>query len=336
MEGNLLNLLGGPSRKSRPVVSLSALDERMYYLQAHSIERTTALGYRTGARAYISFCMNHNIPIAPTPLTLARFVTYTSQYIGSSSKYLTGARHFLIDIFPEWDQTRDNPMVKATLSGSRKVRADPVRRKLPLRLCHLQAFYAIAKASGSYDDLLFVTLLSCGFYSCHRTGELVAKTKAGFDWNKLIKRSSLFFRQGRVGYILPYHKGDRFYRGSEVLMGPHAIANPVELVGTFVEWRDRLHGARPALFLRENGEQPTRAWWDSKLFALLDRDYGGHSVRAGGATYFAELGLSEDIIAAIGRWASETFKIYIRDNPTVRAEIQLAQIRALQRHHRST
>ena len=56
----------------------------------------------------------------------------------------------------------------------------------------------------------------------------------------------------------------------------------------------------------------------------MGREFGGHSARAGGATYYAGLGLSSEIIQALGRWSSEAFKIYIRDNPTVRAAQQLA------------
>jgi hypothetical protein len=43
--------------------------------------------------------------------------------------------------------------------------------------------------------------------------------------------------------------------------------------------------------------------------------------------FYASLGLSEDVIQALGRWSSQAWKIYIRDNPTIRAELQLATIR---------
>jgi hypothetical protein len=37
--------------------------------------------------------------------------------------------------------------------------------------------------------------------------------------------------------------------------------------------------------------------------------------------------LTEDVIQALGRWSSEAWKIYIRDNPTIRAELQIAALR---------
>ncbi|THU78768.1 hypothetical protein K435DRAFT_699464 [Dendrothele bispora CBS 962.96] len=43
---------------------------------------------------------------------------------------------------------------------------------------------------------------------------------------------------------------------------------------------------------------------------------GNKSIRSGGATGLAEIGVPLHLIRATGRWASETFHIYIRKNPT--------------------
>lgn len=231
-------------------------------------------------------------------------------------------------MYPDFDINRSHPLVQATIRGSRKVRADPVNRKLPLRPDHLACFVKIARDSGSYDDLLFAVILSCGFYACHRTGELVQKNdRTLFDSRKVIKRASLSFSQHRVQYHLPYHKADPFYRGTLILLGSHEVGCPVQLLGEYVACRDMLHRCRSPLLLTEQGLHPTRQWFDRKFFAIVDRSFGGHSLRAGGATHYASLGLSEDVIQALGRWSSAAWKIYIRDNPTVRAELQLGSLR---------
>ena len=333
MEGVLLSALGGhgssfhASRARRPM-DLGDLDSRTLWLQVHSIEKSTTQGYATGARDYLHFCFIHSLPIAPTPQTLSRYIAYTSQYIASGPKYLTGVRHFLSDLYPDFDTNRSHPLVTSVIRGSKKIRADPVLRKLPLRLEHLSLFVARAKSSKSYDDLLFATILSCCLYGCHRSGELVQKNSNSlFDWRKIIKRSSLIFDRDRVQYRLPYHKGDPFYRGTDVLFTSQNIADPVALLAEYSKLRDIRHGAAASLFLREDGSQPTRSWYDSIFFSVLDHSFGGHSPRAGGATFYASLGLTEDIIQALGRWSSAAWKIYIRENPTIRAELQLAAIR---------
>jgi hypothetical protein len=335
MEGVLLNVLGGSSaHKTRPVQDLADIDSRAAFLQSASIEKSTSKGYQTGARDFITFCMNHHLPLDPTPLTLSRYIAYSSQYIASGPKYLTGARHFLRDIYSDFDENRSHPLVQSTIRGSKKVRADPIRRKLPLRLSHLDLSLQIANKTNSYDDLLFVTILSCGFYACHRMGELVIKSDhSQFDWRKIIKRSSLLFEDNHAQYHLPYHKADPFYRGTTILFSEHDIANPVALLKRYVTLRDSRHHARLPLFLREDGSFPNRSWFNSKFYSFLSHDYGGQSVRAGGATFYASLGVSESVIQAIGRWSSTAWKIYIRDNPTVRAEQQLAALRLHNHHH---
>jgi hypothetical protein len=331
MEGVFLNTLGGPAlRAVRPPLKLKDLDDRVLHLQSHAIEKSTVSGYLTGARDYVSFCQRHHLPLDPTPQTLSRYIAFTSISIASGPKYLTGARHFLHDIFPDFDDNRASPLVQATIRGSKKVRADPVRRKQPIRVAHLSSFVDAAYQSRLYDDLLFATIMACLFYGCHRSGELILKGKKAVDWRKIIKRSSLHFSPRYAGYCLPYHKTDPFFRGTDILFSTQQVADPVSLLQHYVNIRDSIHGARKALFLREDGSHPTRAWFDSKLFSFVDKSFGGHSARAGGATYYASLGLSESIIMALGRWSSEAWKIYIRDNPCIRAALQLA---ALKLHH---
>lgn len=338
MEGVLLTALGGHGRPTcsfyaRHPMDLRDLDHRTLWLQASSIEKSTVKGYTTGARDYLNFCMMHSLPIDPTPQTLSRYISYTSRYIASGPKYLTGVRHFLSATYPDFDINRSHPLVTSVIRGSKKIRADPVSRKLPLRLHHLSAFLLHARSSQSYDDLLFITILACCFYGCHRVGELVQKNdKSLFDWRKVIKRSSLVFSAGRVQYRLPYHKSDPFYRGTDILFTSQDIADPVTLLAEYVTLRDHLHDATTSLFLREDGTQPTRSWFESKFFSILDHSFGGHSARAGGATYYASLGLSEDVIQALGRWSSTAWKIYIRENPVIRAELQLAAIRLRHRY----
>lgn len=46
-----------------------------------------------------------------------------------------------------------------------------------------------------------------------------------------------------------------------------------------------------------------------------DSRWAGQSMRAGGATAMAEDGDPPQAIQAAGRWASETFQIYIHKNP---------------------
>jgi len=163
MEAVLLSALGGhgaPCSRARQEINLSALDDCTLMLQVNAIEKSTAKGYATGARDYLSFCKLYSLPMDPTPQTLSRYIAYTSQYILSGPKYLSSASHFLADLYPSFNTSRSHPLVKATIRGSKKVRADSIKQKLPLRPAHLTTFLSMAQAFKSYDDFLFATILS--------------------------------------------------------------------------------------------------------------------------------------------------------------------------------
>ena len=84
-------------------MELADLDTCALHLQVNSIERSMSKNYSTGARDYINFCILHSLPLDPTPTTLSRYVAYSSQFIASAPKYLTGVRHFLKDLYPDFD-----------------------------------------------------------------------------------------------------------------------------------------------------------------------------------------------------------------------------------------
>ena len=186
MEAVLLNLFGRndgthPHCSRCKRVSLTDLDNQLAFLQANALDKSTVCGYGIGACDYLHFCLLHDLPFDPTPLTLACYIAYTSSFIASGPQYLTGIRHYLRDLFPNYDFICHHSLVKSTIRGSKKVHADPVRQKQPFRTSHLQAFLQIALQSQSYDDLLFITILSCAFYACHCIGELVLASLPLFD-----------------------------------------------------------------------------------------------------------------------------------------------------------
>jgi hypothetical protein len=55
----------------------------------------------------------------------------------------------------------------------------------------------------------------------------------------------------------------------------------------------------------------------TRLRSYFNRDVGGQSMRAGGATSLAENGVPPTIIQLMGRWSSDAFLIYIRKNPVL-------------------
>lgn len=118
MESMLLSALGGQCctpHSARPPMDLANIDSRALHLQINAIEQSTIKGYATGARNYINFCIVHSLPLDPTPQTLSRYIAYSSQFIVSAPKYLTGVRHFLHNIYPDFDDNRAHPLIASTI-----------------------------------------------------------------------------------------------------------------------------------------------------------------------------------------------------------------------------
>lgn len=109
-------------------------------------------------------------------------------------------------------------------------------------------------------------------------GKLVQKNdKSLFDWRKIIKQASLNFLDGCAQYHVPYHKSDPLYQGTEILFTQQVTADLVSLLHEYSHLCDHCHGSRSALWLCKSSSHPSRSWFDQKFFAILNRDFGGHS-----------------------------------------------------------
>ncbi|KAJ3831739.1 hypothetical protein F5878DRAFT_549150 [Lentinula raphanica] len=205
--------------------------------------------YNSHLNSYIAFCSNHSFPLDPTPDTLSFFVVYMSYHIEPRSvgTYLSGICDRLEPYFPDVRQNRNSTIVRKTLTGMKKLRSKPVRRKQPLTRKHLLDVTSPLSDSSPYDECLFGVLLVTGTCGLLRLGELTIPDNANIrNFRKVTSRASLeFINDNGFAFWLPYHKADRLFEGN------------------------RIDGASP------------------------------------------------QAIQAAGRWASDTFQIYIRKNPFV-------------------
>lgn len=312
-------------RKSRQPARLPWTHERLVHERAlalgHAIDETTHLAYSSHLQSYLTFCKLHSFPVDPTPDTLSFFTVYMCHHIKPASvdSYLSGICNQLEPLFPHVRTSRKSPLVARTLAGCKRMFGSPARRKNPLSEAHIRQCLD-AYPPTTYDNKLFRAILVAGFLGLHRLGELVQPAK-GQKWTKTISRNSavLHFTQRHFEYTLPTSKTDHAFEGSRILLAEHIPRLPTFDVFTdYLTARDARFPLSPSLFLAESGNLPTRIWFLQRLNAVLnDATIGGHSLRAGGATFFATLGWPDDHIQQLGRWKSGAFKIYIRKNPVV-------------------
>lgn len=290
------------------------------------IENTTRDNYETAIQSWKYFNNMYDLENAvPTLHTIKMYIAelHISGYpYGTIKDYLAGLGFWMSTMGLEhsWETITKQTSLKHLKDGLKKrdgrsgVGAETNRKPaLPVeQLTHMcnSVDYTI------YDDLLLVTLASVAFYGLCRLGEVVwPDAKAYQLWRKVIKRTDITLEVGRAVVHLPYMKNDRFYHGSDITLTPfNRSTNPVSLLRRYLLWRDEKHPGHPALFVMEGGEVPTRAWFLERFRAWCGEQYAGHSLRAGGATFLAEMGASTMEIMRAGRWRSDVFLCYIRKN----------------------
>lgn len=305
-------------QRQREAWTLEQLVHKRAVAMGAAIDTSTANTYGSALNSYIEFCRLHHFPIEPTADTLSFFTVYMCHHIRPNSvdSYLSGICNQLEPHFPNVREIRKGMLVSRTLQGCKRLRGTAVRRKQPLSRVHLRQAITALPPSPSHDDLLFLSSLLTGFRALLRLGELTMPDNPKIrNPRKYTKRLSVVVKPASYEYWLPAHKADTTFEGNHILV---LNADALQLFRRYLASRDVLHPLNPYLWLRANGKIPTRAWFMKKLRHLFpDNNIAGQSMRAGGATALAEDGAAPHVIQASGRWASDTFQIYIRKHPAL-------------------
>lgn len=295
------------------------VEERMSSM-AMALEPGTMDTYQSALRSFINFTDLHQLLWHPTANTLSLYVVWacgSGIEPRSISSYLSGICSLLEPFYPDVKKERASFLVVRTLTGCHKRFSAPTSRKRPLTqddLYKLQGYYH----TQEYEDILFWTITTVGWHGLHRLGELVCKSQNVRNTRKTIKRSSLCLSPSFAQYVLPYHKADRFYEGNIcIIERRNTSLCPVAALERYISARDKLWPHNENLFVKANGQPPTRSWYMGRLRKIFSQEVAGHSLRSGGATHLALQGVAEHTIRTLGRWSSDAFDSYIRENPVI-------------------
>jgi hypothetical protein len=307
-----------PTREAWPRERL--VQERAIALN-NALDKSTGTTYSSHLQSYLSFCKLHNFPNDPTPDTLSFYIVYMAKHISPKSlpSYLSGIASKMEHVFPDVRKNMKEPIVRRTLHGCMRLNPTITTRKRPLEYTDLNRLLDTLTAESTYEDVLFAAILFTGFYGLMRLGELVYPDRlADRSIAKVILRSSVQIEQNQYQFHLPAHKADRFFQGNVVLIqAADSAPNPVPIFRRYLDTRDTLFPHHLHLFLRANGDIPTRSWFIERIKAIFPDNVAGHSLRSGGATALAIAGVPDNRIQAIGRWSSDAFQIYIRKHPVL-------------------
>jgi integrase len=314
------------------VETTDRLDNAAARLRAAALTTGTRSAYETGVKSFLCFCKKPTLPEPPSEQMLERFCTFLAVdkclVYRTIKLYLCGIRNAYIER-GYGDILKDKHRLELTLRGIRKQTPATTRIRLPVssRLLHTMLTSLDKGLFGYHVDKLLACVLSVGWFGAMRCGEFVAP-RGCFDENKGLCVEDVTFHRDTVAgrrnlkLHLKFSKSDPYGTGVDILL--------FEIGGTLCPYkrmRDYLDmrtvgniTAKAPLFVNAAGEALYRSEYLRFLNTLLkavgvDHSlYNGHSLRRGMATECCNRGISDAIIGQMGRWKSDSYRVYI-ENP---------------------
>ena len=174
---------------------------------------------------------------------------------------------------------------------------------------------ALSKAVKSlYHRVLLQAMFTIAFFGLCRIGEITTQP----DGEIALYLKQLQLSPDSISLSITHFKHNKAHRPILIKMFKQTDLSicPVSAMRNYLEMRKFESGP---LFCFSDGKAISRNFFTKHLkncltFCDLDiKQYSSHSFRIGGASYLASLGLSDTQIRTIGRWDSNAFLRYIRN-----------------------
>ena len=284
-------------------------------LFAHSLAKSTFNVYTTGFNNFKIFLQNFNIPLVlPPPLhVVISYIAYLSMagYANKSIRSYIEALSFVLKSHSVTDVTKHFLVTKMLTGHKRLVPSQdsrlPITLPILIDLCRVLANICYS----NYESLLFKAMFVLAFWALLRVSEIVKTNIKGaekilqFDDVKVNKKT------GIIELKIQWSKTDQCGQGTMISLAQNRALNssvcPFRALTQFLRVRGKHQGP---FFLHFNREPVTRYQFSSVLNAALgalgyqNLRIRAHSFRIGGATFYAQNGMTEDRLKAMGRWRS--------------------------------
>lgn len=313
-----------------PIPSRETLEASRSMLWDSALEASSAAAYRRALRQWLAFALSLRSPEIPTIDSLSLFVVWRLGTVLPST--VRGDLSALAWEFKprmgekEWTRVRQSAEVLRAMRGGSKVRPHSPRQAPPLLKPEVDRAIAAGLAPNpTYDTLLFATQVVFLFFACGRAAEVTdADNRAYRTSKKRMLRSRLSFTSAGIKVFLPYQKASPLYAGSYYHFALIDVGmDAARLVARYLEARDALHGRGGPLWLKADGSVPLRRWFVTRLRRLAGKQFTGHSLRPGGATWYILRGADDRTVRHLGRWSSAAWEQYIRLQPELLMAIRV-------------
>ena len=216
---------------------------------------------------------------------------------------------------------REKPQLELALRGARRKKPRAQDQRLPVTALVLRMMKGILdRAPHDYNNLLRWAACSLRFFAFLRSGEFTVPSQESYDPQWPLSEQDVEVDDRDHPALLRIHikgsKTDQTRCGIHLFVGKtDNQLCPVAAVLVYLVARGRRPGP---LFVLQNSQALTCQQLVVMMRQTLTKAsveckrYCGHSLCIGAATTAAARGVGETTIQMLGRWASDSYKHYIR------------------------
>ena len=299
------------------------MEETAKRLCEASLAASSSRTYKAAQKVFKEFCTAcGKSPLPASEQLLILFVADLSTRVCHSTArtYLAAVRHLHISE-GYGDPLKGCLQLELVLKGFKRWKPRSQDQRLPITPWILQKIKAVLLQNPhDYDNILFWAACCLGFFAFLRSGEFTVQSSHHFDatWHLTPRDVSVDNRENPS--LLKIHlkgsKTDQERVGIDLYIGKtdNEIC-PVAAMLAYLAVRGQDDGP---LFRLKNGHPLSRQHLVQVLRLSLSAAgmdcsrYSGHSFRIGAATTAMARGVPESTVQTLGRWASDSFKRYIR------------------------
>ena len=281
----------------------------------------------------MTFCDSKNIPEsqrapATQPLVSAFVAHMAAAYSGRTiSNYLNGVRAWHVLHSVPW--ALEKKEMDAMLRVAEKLTPGTAKRKkcLPYTPAFITAIRQHLDLGSPLDAAVFACLTTC-FYASARLGEFTVRTISAFNPNRHVTTQRLSYNQDRNGLqVTVLHlpttkvagsKGEDVYWATQ-----NGDTDPTAALQNHLQVNQPSEAAH--LFAYRAKNTPRRPLTKHKFLERVNcaaRAAGleplqGHGIRISSTLEYLLRGVPFDVMKAKGRWAGDSFQLYLRKHTVI-------------------
>lgn len=321
-----------PSRpRDKYVFSTSPRDMRLRldelaFFERMALEDSTRANLTSMVRRYVAFCKS--LGLRPFPVSFKTLGLYLIHYChrhGHTTRSIPGMLSHLKRANRcrggAWLSDGDQARLEDVIAGLKKFDRTSPARKLPMTHDVLAAIQAVADMASA-QHYQHVTMARVAHDALLRGAELIKLRVADLEWAPDGKAVTLHIHLSKANKVGPSEK---------VTISDYGESSAVAYLREYVRimgFKERGAASAPlwpvissagAVNLSKATSKPAFVALARQLLTKAGypaKDYAGHSYRSGGATDLWRSNRCRPLTIKLhGRWKSDAYRLYIRDNP---------------------